>query len=207
MSFLDYAGLSRFYDKIKGLYALKTSIPTTLPANGGNADTVDNKHASDFLQLSNGCVPCFTVARQDTGSEGGQINFQRADGRNVDYIDFLSGEYNFRMVYDSGTTGTVSFPRPGSNICVSVAYLNGVSPASNGYMRIHNGITIEWGHYNGNEGTITFPVSFGTLFAVVACNQGNAEGGVQIYSKSASGFSYKSYYSNLSGIDWIAIGV
>lgn len=28
--------------------ALLTDIPTTLPANGGNADTVDGKHASDF---------------------------------------------------------------------------------------------------------------------------------------------------------------
>lgn len=28
----------------------KPTIPTTLPANGGNADTVDNKHASDFVQ-------------------------------------------------------------------------------------------------------------------------------------------------------------
>ena len=30
-------------------YAQKTDIPTTLPANGGNADTVDNKHATDFI--------------------------------------------------------------------------------------------------------------------------------------------------------------
>ena len=28
----------------------KPTIPTTLPANGGNADTVDNKHAEDFVQ-------------------------------------------------------------------------------------------------------------------------------------------------------------
>ena len=28
-------------------------IPTTLPANGGNADTVDDKHASDFAASSN----------------------------------------------------------------------------------------------------------------------------------------------------------
>jgi hypothetical protein len=35
-------------------YAKKTdipSIPSSLPANGGNADTVDNKHASDFAQV------------------------------------------------------------------------------------------------------------------------------------------------------------
>lgn len=30
----------------------KPSIPTTLPANGGNADTVDGKHASDFATAS-----------------------------------------------------------------------------------------------------------------------------------------------------------
>lgn len=32
--------------------AEKTEIPTTLPANGGNADTVGNKHASDFATVS-----------------------------------------------------------------------------------------------------------------------------------------------------------
>lgn len=29
-----------------------TDFPTSLPANGGNADTVDGKHVSDFLQIS-----------------------------------------------------------------------------------------------------------------------------------------------------------
>ena len=32
-------------------YAQKTDIPTTLPANGGNADTVDGLHANDFTQI------------------------------------------------------------------------------------------------------------------------------------------------------------
>ena len=31
-----------------------TDIPTTLPANGGNADTLDGKHTSDFYRLANG---------------------------------------------------------------------------------------------------------------------------------------------------------
>lgn len=31
-----------------GILALTSQIPTTLPANGGNADTVDNEHASNF---------------------------------------------------------------------------------------------------------------------------------------------------------------
>ena len=35
-----------------GLYADLEGSPTSLPANGGNADTVDNKHASDFATAS-----------------------------------------------------------------------------------------------------------------------------------------------------------
>ena len=33
-------------------YANVTGVPTALPANGGNADTVDNKHAADFALAS-----------------------------------------------------------------------------------------------------------------------------------------------------------
>lgn len=32
-----------------------TGLPTALPANGGNADTVDGKHASDFIPTSASC--------------------------------------------------------------------------------------------------------------------------------------------------------
>lgn len=32
-------------------YSNHTNKPTSLPANGGNSDTVDNKHASDFYQI------------------------------------------------------------------------------------------------------------------------------------------------------------
>lgn len=35
-----------------GTVALTKNIPTSLPANGGNADTVDGKHASDFASSS-----------------------------------------------------------------------------------------------------------------------------------------------------------
>ena len=35
-------------------YAKKSEMPTALPANGGNADTVDGKHASDFATSAQG---------------------------------------------------------------------------------------------------------------------------------------------------------
>lgn len=37
-----------------------TDIPTTLPANGGNADTVDGKHASEFSQIIQFVTPTDT---------------------------------------------------------------------------------------------------------------------------------------------------
>ena len=42
---------AKFTDTVQDLsgYAKKTDIPTSLPANGGNADTVDGQHASAFL--------------------------------------------------------------------------------------------------------------------------------------------------------------
>ena len=38
-------------DKTWSAKKINDSIPTELPADGGNADTVDNKHASDFMQF------------------------------------------------------------------------------------------------------------------------------------------------------------
>lgn len=68
--FIDQNGLRYFFSKLKRMFegkADKDSLkpvatsgsyndledkPTSLPANGGNADTVDNKHASDFATAS-----------------------------------------------------------------------------------------------------------------------------------------------------------
>ena len=41
--FLDKIGLKAVLEAIKG------KMPTSLPANGGNADTVDGKHAENFI--------------------------------------------------------------------------------------------------------------------------------------------------------------
>lgn len=46
-------------------------IPTILPANGGNADTVDNKHASDFMQnlgvLTTGSLLDYVLTMTESG--------------------------------------------------------------------------------------------------------------------------------------------
>ena len=49
-------------------YAQKTDIPTSLPANGGNADTVDGLHANDFTKIID-----FGFTETDTKTAAGQI--------------------------------------------------------------------------------------------------------------------------------------
>ena len=50
---------------------ISDSIPTTLPANGGNADTVDSKHASDFMQnlgtLTTGSLLDYVLTMTNSG--------------------------------------------------------------------------------------------------------------------------------------------
>lgn len=58
-------------------YAKKTEIPTALPANGGNSDTVDNEHASnfsythqssfDFSKIKSGRIVTFDQSNTDYG--------------------------------------------------------------------------------------------------------------------------------------------
>lgn len=60
-----------------GTLALTSQIPTTLPANGGNADTVDNEHASnfsythqssfDFSKIKSGRIVTFDQSDTDYG--------------------------------------------------------------------------------------------------------------------------------------------
>ena len=74
------------------LEAIKSKIPTSLPANGGNADTVGGKSASDFVLAL---------------TEAQTVNTRILIPDNVDVVDWLinnakSGTLYFRTQYSSG---------------------------------------------------------------------------------------------------------
>lgn len=75
-------------------YAKKTDIPSSLPANGGNADTVDSKHASDFANAYNDLLKNY-------------LSGQSGDIRALAY-KLAMGNYPF-SVSDSGL-GNITFP-------------------------------------------------------------------------------------------------
>lgn len=90
-------------DKIDGAIAGKVDkkdIPTSLPANGGNADTVDGKHASDFLEKN-------TIT-----------NFP-----NWDLNELSNMDTDFYSIQPSGATNpTRNTPFDGWGVCFHIKY-------------------------------------------------------------------------------------
>ena len=67
-----------------------TDFPASLPANGGDADTVDGKHASDFMPI-NGEVRKYGLIRMNS-SDG--IRVRHIDGNDTEFDGALYLNYN-----------------------------------------------------------------------------------------------------------------
>lgn len=48
-------------------------MPTSLPANGGNADTVDNKHATDFVAKAGDSMNGQLIAQNNVAYSTAQV--------------------------------------------------------------------------------------------------------------------------------------
>ena len=100
-------------------------IPTELPANGGNADTVDGMHASDFMPI-NGDVKKYGTIRMN-GSDG--IRAKHIDGNDTEadgalYLNYHSPNATIYMnggytAIHSGNIGSQSV-----NYANSAGYVN-----------------------------------------------------------------------------------
>lgn len=88
-----------------GTLALTSQIPTTLPANGGNADTVDGYHESSFLRYR-GNYKDGSVTKDGVGVYGWDhknTNFHETCG---DIIN-IQGHSTWRTRFDIGTSGRI----------------------------------------------------------------------------------------------------
>lgn len=109
-------------------YAKKTDIPTELPANGGNADTLDNKHASNFYSSDNPPIKSTDVSGTTNGN--GDIYFCRKDegitpifacgnadnvfnpflsGDGIEYMLHVINAYSDSPVANTAVTATVYY--------------------------------------------------------------------------------------------------
>lgn len=84
-------------------YAHKTDIPSSLPANGGNADTVDGLHANDFSQIVD-----FGESETDTKTAIGQ------PGKTTIYRCTQWSDYPAEFIDRQGTLITVNYNGSGT---------------------------------------------------------------------------------------------
>lgn len=77
ISGLSDVATSGAYDDLTG----KPTIPTTLPANGGNADTVDGKHADDFAPAIH--THNYAAANHKHTEHSGDISINKTGGPGI----------------------------------------------------------------------------------------------------------------------------
>lgn len=79
-----------------GKYSDLSGKPTSLPANGGNADTVDNKHAIDIMNMGNFAVNRTTI------EENTDLDTMRVGGKFVVNSKTVAGACNNSPFTESG---------------------------------------------------------------------------------------------------------
>ena len=135
-----------------------TDFPTSLPANGGNADTVDGKHASDFALKTD--IPTTLPANggiSDTAretvspngkallwedGEGGNLKLISPDGNHSMEMDLFNNA-GFRMYFTDN--GELTFPVD-YNSTTKKFNINGNADTADKVNSLHGGI-----HYTGNR--------------------------------------------------------
>ena len=181
MKYLDDTGLSLLWSKMKGL------IPSSLPANGGNADTVDGKHYSDILCGSVKSAKMYV----DNDTHIAKLG----------YFDLSKGEYSSTaLMVGNGFWGNQH------NCCELIIIgsdLYGVD--DDGVAKF----TISKIHLGGSyERTLYYKVNGKKVEIYVACYGGNGYGKwfSKVIGSNESNLWYADFVENCSSADLTEIG-
>ena len=206
-------------------------------------DGAGNVVASGALQSNSGIIRPGTDPEFYLSFHGGSplINFASNDGlyydRAGDFYSFLIGAQAQAVIGAAGTwlsgaaggqkgTGTLNAAAlydSGNRVLTSAsgaALIASQSLGSPGYIRLTNGLTLQWGSTAGGSGegpqAVTFPIAFtSTVFSVnaTAINSGGAGNDIwtQVSGVSTSGFNVywqaPSSGNSGGGAYWFAVGI
>jgi hypothetical protein len=84
-----------------------TGLPTSLPANGGNSDTVDGKHASDFSEASHTHNQLYISKTLQATNDSGGVEYSYGENSGQNVLNEISGmSKGFHTIYAIyGTAG------------------------------------------------------------------------------------------------------
>lgn len=142
-----------------GTLALTSQIPTTLPANGGNSDTVDGIHANGLLTaLSNSNKGIsITVGGTTKSVSNISVNYASSAG-NADAVD---GEHLIKNGSGTGIKQVYYFSAQGNNTSyIKLGTLNTVSAIGFGTSKVM--FTVKGGINFGGKNESVYEVAAGT---------------------------------------------
>lgn len=154
----------------------------------------------------------FGVYDGNDTSLGGVAVMQQSTGNVEVMLRSTYGSTKRISIYSDGSTYA-----PASANINSIITTTGISKASNGYIKLGNGIITQWGTCsvpaNATSVSVTLPTSFSSdQYGVTAIHQGSGAGQtlglVQVNNITASSFTlnHMSEYTNTLIRRWIAIG-
>lgn len=168
------------------------------------------------------------ITKQDNAMEGGQINFEKptnsslTGNANIDIygnrMRFLgrnsSNNYTTPLYLDLETN--VAFATA-SDAVDTVVTTTGISKSENGFVKLGNGIIIQWGrkpsYVSPDPQSVTFPTPFTSTNYKVVCTYfrtgGSVDSGkdqINVDTQSTTGFTFRMSDTATYGVNWIAIG-
>lgn len=193
---------------------IKLSLDGTKIVNSGvtKGTTPSTNQTSTFV-VFNDSSDSSTWANTRTGQIDHIVrNNGRIETRLISYLNTAGSTSNG---YISAITDTTTSKRyascNASDVVNSIVTTTGISKSGDGYVKLGNGIIIQWGNANaGSTTTVTLPTAFtGTNYRAVCTNQSD-NGYVyapSITNLTTTGFKIHSYGSASSNKNWwIAIG-
>ena len=143
---------------------------------------------------------CFTDYTDNNNERIGVIGSQiNSDGWHGTYLQ-AGNEGNIHILTDG--TDAITYAPP-CDAFGSIVTTTGINKAQNGYVKLGNGIIIQWGWYKVNNSantTITFPTAFSgnSTYAVstdIYCSDNNRERPFTVKTKTASNITVYNYFS------------
>lgn len=94
-----------------------TNKPTSLPANGGNADTLDEKHADDFI-MKNKDITIFSTLNEEVSHEGTKTNITSSQV-GVYYYNNQDSDYTQITITNNSIIATKDITVTSQNLIIS----------------------------------------------------------------------------------------
>lgn len=216
------------FDATQEVFKIVSQVQNVKKYNLAPSATIDTTNASNILYgtLNKDRLPSvvnsFTVAKQNTTIEGGQINFESPDGLGSGYIDVykdtINNRYKHRFFSNFNGSNQEAFgiEYNSSGLLRQIYTALGKNLSTNGYITLTDGLILQWGTggtiASGGSVTITLPITFPNQFlhvyATVVGGGGNTVTPYYVLSEvtSLSTTTLRNTSPNALVARWFAIG-